>query len=96
MSIAQILTTGNLWNLTGNSGTTAGTNFVGTTDAQDFAFRTNSTERARLVNTNGHFGVGTTSPIYKIQIEEAGSSDGDIIARLYNTNNLADQPGLMF
>lgn len=41
------------WALTGNSGTTAGTNFVGTTDAQDLRFKTNSTDRLNISNTNG-------------------------------------------
>lgn len=48
----------NNWNLTGNSGTVAGTNFLGTTDANDFVIKTNSTERLRIslkgrVLTNG-------------------------------------------
>ena len=94
LSINQILS--NAWSITGNSGTTAGTNFIGTTDAQDLVFKTNSTERARLVNSTGHFGVNTTAPAYRIQVEEPGGSDGDIGARLYNTNNLAYQPSLIF
>ncbi|MDI6766753.1 MAG: hypothetical protein QME52_08030, partial [Bacteroidota bacterium] len=36
------------WNLTGNAGTTAGTNFVGTTDAQAFDIRTNNVLRTRI------------------------------------------------
>jgi len=36
------------WSTTGNSGLTAGTNFVGTTDAQDLVFKRNSTEVARI------------------------------------------------
>lgn len=39
------------WSLTGNIGTTAGTHFVGTTDAQDLVFKTNGTERMRLAST---------------------------------------------
>lgn len=35
----------NRWSLTGNSGTTAGTNFLGTTDAQDVVFKRNSTTK---------------------------------------------------
>ncbi len=45
------------WTLTGNAGTTAGTNFIGTTDAIDFVTRTNNTERMRI-NTNGRVGIG--------------------------------------
>ncbi|WP_265426661.1 beta strand repeat-containing protein [Chryseobacterium sp. YIM B08800] len=38
---------GNNWSILGNSGTTAGTNFIGTTDAVDFVLKTNNTERER-------------------------------------------------
>jgi|GEM_PF-1533285 len=50
----QKLNSGNTatdWSLVGNSGTTAGTNFIGTTDAQDFIVKTNNTERERTYNT---------------------------------------------
>lgn len=49
------LATGNSndWTTTGNAGTTAGTNFLGTTDAQDLRFKTNSTNRMNISNTNG-------------------------------------------
>jgi hypothetical protein len=49
------------WSLVGNSGTTAGTNFIGTTDLQDLAFKTNSVEGMRLT-TSGYLGIGTTTP----------------------------------
>lgn len=48
------------WGLTGNSGTTAGTNFVGTTDAVDLVFKTNSSEMARL-KSNGNIELGSGS-----------------------------------
>ena len=38
----------NNWALLGNAGTTAGTNFLGTTDNQDLVFKTNNTERWRI------------------------------------------------
>jgi trimeric autotransporter adhesin len=38
------------WSITGNSGTTAGTNFMGTADAVDVIFRSNNTERMRLLS----------------------------------------------
>jgi hypothetical protein len=49
------------WQTVGNAGTTAGTNFVGTTDAQDMIFKTNATEGMRLT-TGWNLGVGTTTP----------------------------------
>lgn len=43
------------WSLTGNSGTTAGTDFIGTTDAQDLRFKTGGADRLNISNTNGQF-----------------------------------------
>lgn len=48
------------WLLTGNSGTVAGTNFIGTTDGQDVVVKSNSAEVARF-NTSKNLLVGTTS-----------------------------------
>ncbi len=49
------------WNVRGNAGTTVGTNFIGTTDAEDFATYTNNSERMRF--TSGGQGlVGLTTP----------------------------------
>lgn len=37
-------TNGNFWRLSGNAGTTTGTNFLGTTDAQNLMFKVNNVE----------------------------------------------------
>lgn len=39
------------WAIAGNSGTTTASNFVGTTDTVDLAFRTNNVERMRMTST---------------------------------------------
>ncbi len=52
--------TGNDWALLGNSGTTAGTNFVGTTDAQDLVFKRSSVEGIRLTTGGALWGSGNT------------------------------------
>ena len=53
------------WSLTGNAGTTAGTNFIGTTDNKDFVFKTNSIEKGR-VKSNGLWQFGATFNLAKI------------------------------
>lgn len=71
----QVLTTASnlAWLTTGNSGTVAGTNFIGTTDAVDFVTKTNNTEIMR-VTSGGNVGIGTSAPTYKFQ------TNGDIYA----------------
>lgn len=50
----------NGWSLTGNSGTTAGTNFLGTTDAVNLIFKTSATERMRVFS-DGRVAVNNTT-----------------------------------
>ncbi len=50
----------NAWNLAGNSGTTAGTNFAGTTDNQDFVLKRNNTEGLRLTTGGALLATGNT------------------------------------
>ncbi|RXR24073.1 tail fiber domain-containing protein [Flavobacterium stagni] len=59
----------NDWKLSGNAGTLSGTDFIGTTDAQDLDFRTNNTIKLKLTqqgqlsiqNTGGSVFVGAGS-----------------------------------
>ncbi|HUF52438.1 MAG TPA: hypothetical protein VMR52_01535 [Dehalococcoidia bacterium] len=46
------------WKLGGNSGTTPGTHFWGTTDAADLVIKTNGVERMRIRGLEGNIGVG--------------------------------------
>ncbi len=62
---------GNDWKLTGNAGTTAGTNFLGTTDNISLSFKTNNTERMRILS-DGNVGIGTTTPAHNLQIQTTG------------------------
>ncbi|MDA9564070.1 tail fiber domain-containing protein [Flavobacteriales bacterium] len=70
-SWSRILNSGNSsggdWSLTGNSGTTAGTNFIGTTDAVDWVVKTNNAERLRVAS-GGNFGIGNTNPQEKLHV----------------------------
>lgn len=56
------------WSLLGNAGTTAGTNFIGTTDAQDVVLKTNAVENMRILNSNGNVGINNTNPLQKLDV----------------------------
>ena len=58
---------GSGWALTGDTGTIAGTNFLGTTDAQGMVVTTNNIERVRIA-ANGLVGIGTTAPTEELHI----------------------------
>lgn len=60
------------WSITGNTGINAATNFLGTTDAQPLAFRTNNAERMRIL-ANGNIGINETAPTNLLHIRGAGS-----------------------
>lgn len=51
----------NSWGLSGNSGTTAGTNFIGTTDTQDLVFKVNSAEVGRVSYSLNNVALGLDS-----------------------------------
>jgi hypothetical protein len=61
------------WNLTGNAGTTPGTDFLGTTDAQPLIVKTNNAEALRI-DAAGNLGVGTTNPAARIDAHTSVTS----------------------
>ena len=82
-------TANSAWYPTGNTGTTAGTNFIGTTDAVDFVFKTNNVERARFTS-GGNFGVGSTAfnaTNPEQLLVDAGASSFNVISGKGNLNN---------
>lgn len=64
---------GDAWLLNGNAGTVAGTNFLGTLDAQDLVFKTNNIENMRI-NTSGNVDIG------------AAFDDARVYARIMDTD----------
>jgi trimeric autotransporter adhesin len=64
---------GLFWGLTGNAGTLASTNFIGTTDNKSLRFRTNNTEKM-IVDSTGNVGIGTTAPAEKLQVVDGNIS----------------------
>ena len=81
----------NAWSLTGNAGTNPTTNFIGTTDAQDWVVKTNNTERLR-VNSLGNIGIGTSNPVSKLdilgEISSRSTSSPANVFTIYDNNNL--------
>jgi hypothetical protein len=78
---------GSGWNLTGNAGTTPGTNFVGTTDGQALVFKTNNNERVRITS-GGDMAIGNfTNPEAMLEIRE---TIADIYVRAYNDYSWQD------
>lgn len=63
------------WQLTGNSGTNPGANFVGTTDNENLVFKTNSTEYA-TITTAGNVGIGIAAPVRTLHI--SGTFNGAV------------------
>ena len=59
--VENSLTGLNYWGLTGNAGTTAGTNFIGTTDGADLVFKVGSTPSGGLSQGTGNTSFGLAS-----------------------------------
>lgn len=69
------------WLKTGNAGTTAATNFVGTTDNVPLSLRTNNTNRMHFT-TSGTIGIGTTSPNASAILDINATNKGILIPRV--------------
>ncbi|MCW9041298.1 MAG: tail fiber domain-containing protein, partial [Flavobacteriales bacterium] len=61
------LSTGDAWELTGNAGTNAATNFLGTTDNIDFSIRRSNLERFRLNATSVVFNENSYNYDFRIE-----------------------------
>jgi hypothetical protein len=83
---------GLFWRVTGNSGTTPTSNFIGTTDGQHLAFRTNNTEKLRIT-TNGDVGIGTTGPQAALEIQRDFGSATEGSAITLNCGNVSEGNG---
>lgn len=68
-SVASLITGATGWAIVGNAGTTAGTNYLGSSDNVAIDFRTNATQAMRL-NTAQELMIGSTTDAgaYKLQV----------------------------
>ena len=92
-ALAPTWTDGTFWNLTGNAGTTAGTNFLGTTDAKDFVIKTNNVERMRVMST-GQVVVNKTSATAGYMLSSYASTATGIAVYGENTSTTGDAVGV--
>ena len=74
------------WGLSGNTGTTAGTNFIGTTDDVDVVFKRNGIQAGFLNTVNTSWGVGALNPA-TTGISNVAIGDS---ALAYNTTGLVN------
>ncbi|MBP6731370.1 MAG: tail fiber domain-containing protein [Chitinophagales bacterium] len=63
------------WKIFGNTNTNSGTHFIGTTDNVSWRVRTNNIERM-VADSLGRVGIGTTQPLYKLDILAPGGGLG--------------------
>lgn len=82
-----------LWNIKGNSGTDAAVHFLGTTDAQPLAIRTDGVERMRI-DTAGRVGIGTGSPAATLHVSGGNGGAELILAADADDSGEADQAHL--
>lgn len=91
------------WLITGNVGTSPATNFIGTTDTQDFVIRTNNVESFRITSDQ-NVGVGITTPTAILEIVGANPvfrydtgtiTSGHVLTSDANGNATWTDPGLI-
>ena len=87
------------WLLEGNSGTTAGTDYIGTSDDEDLVLKTNSSEAMRI-QSGGNVGIGTDNPGVLMDVNGAASFSDDVTVTdgnidITNTSNTAGSLSFM-
>ena len=84
----------NAWGLTGNAGTSSSSNFIGTTDAISFLFKTDNSERMRITSSGNVSIGGFAYPTSTLYVSAAsGKSPFRAIAYVSNKGILVDENG---
>lgn len=86
----RMLGGGDAWRTLGNTGTTAATNFLGTTDAIDLVFRTNNTEKMRIESA-GNVGIGSV-PGASAKLHVNATDKGMLIPNVALTSRILAGP----
>lgn len=71
-----------VWGLTGNAGTGASSDYLGTSDASDLVIKTNNSERLRVTST-GSVGIGNASPAANLDVN--GSVKLGTLSNVFST-----------
>jgi hypothetical protein len=82
------------WSLTGNSGTSSSTNFIGTTSNADMVVKTNSSEIMRF-QSDGNVSIGSTSSYAKLSVDADSAFDPFRVRVDGNTKFIIDEYGQM-
>lgn len=85
IALLSDINTGNYWSLAGNTGTTPGTDFIGTTDNKDLIFKANNIQRLRIDSTYGDIYTDTSFRAIGVDtsIQAFNGSVGIMIANDY-------------
>ncbi len=89
----QLINDSATWNVIGNTGTNASTDFLGTTNAQDFVIKTNAIERMSFT-TGGNVAIGGL-PDPSASLSLNASNQGFLITRVDTASILSPALGLM-
>lgn len=89
---STITSTNGAWLTAGNAGLASAINFIGTTDGTDLTFRTNNTERMRILGGGagiGNIGIGVGVPALSALVDIASTSKGILIPRMTTAQRTA-------
>lgn len=95
----KLISTGSGWQLAGNTGTTPGTDFIGTTDAKDLVLKTNDSSRLNI-SSAGITTIGDGTNQTKIEadgsllLEGTATAYTDLVVPLFNSRLGADHQAI--